>query len=85
VRERFVIDGLEAALERQASKGVYTRQWDGEQEAQLVALGCSQPPEARGRWTLTLLAQKLVELAYVASVAPETMRTTLKKMNVSPG
>lgn len=85
VRERFVVDGLGAALDRQAPQRVYKRKLDGEQEAHLVALVCSQPPEDRGRWTLKLLAQKMVELEYVESVAPETIRQTLKKMNLSPG
>lgn len=56
VRERFVEEGLSAALDRQAPKRVYRRQLNGEQEAHLVALVCSQPPEDRGRWTLSLLA-----------------------------
>ena len=85
VRERFVADGLEAALERQAPKRVYKRKLDGEQEAHLVALVCSQPPEDQGRWTLRLLAEKMVELEYVESIAPETIRKTLKKMNLSHG
>jgi transposase len=85
VRERFVEEGLEAALERKAPKRVYQRRLNGEQEAHLVALVCSQPPEDRGRWTLRLLAQKMVELEYVESVAPETIRQTLKKMNLNPG
>jgi transposase len=84
VRERFVVDGL-AALERQAPKRVYQHKLDGEQEAHLVALVCSPPPEDRGRWTLKLLAQKMVELEYVESIAPETIRQTLKKMNLNPG
>lgn len=85
VRERFVEEGVEAALERQAPKRVYTRKLDGEQEAHLVALVCGQPPDDRGRWTLKLLAQKMVELEYVDNIAPETIRQTLKKMNLSPG
>lgn len=85
VRERFVEEGLEAALNRQAPKRVYKRKLNGEQEAHLVALVCSQPPPDRSRWTLKLLAQKMVELEYVDSVAPETIRQTLKKMNLSPG
>lgn len=85
VRERFVEDGLVAALERKAPRREYKRKLDGEQEAHLVALVCSQPPEDRGRWTLKLLAQKMVELEYVDSIAPETIRQTLKKMNLSPG
>jgi hypothetical protein len=55
------------------------RQLDGEQEAQLIALACSQPPPGRRRWTLRLLAGKLVELGHVERVCPETVRQTLKK------
>lgn len=85
VRERFVEEGITAALDRKAPRREYKRKLDGEQEAHLVALVCSQPPEDRGRWTLKLLAQKMVELEYVESVAPETIRQTLKKMNLNPG
>jgi transposase len=85
VRERFVKDGLEAALERKAPQRVYQRRLDGAQEAHLVALVCSPPPEDRGRWTLQLLADKMVELDYVEHVSKETIRQTLKKMNLSPG
>jgi transposase len=81
VRERFVEEGLSASLERKATTREYKRKLDGRQEAHLVALVCGQPPEVRGRWTLTLLAQKMVELEYVDSVAPETIRQTLKKMS----
>jgi transposase len=85
VRERFVEEGLEVALERKAPQRVYQRRLDGAQEAHLVALVCSPPPEDRGRWTLQLLADKMVELDYVESVSKETIRQTLKKMNLSPG
>jgi transposase len=85
VRERFVEAGLQAALERQAPRREYKRKLNGEQAAHLVALVCGQPPEERGRWTLKWLAQKMVELDYVESVAPETIRQTLKKMSLSPG
>ena len=85
VRQRFVENGLEAALVAQASKRVYKRRLDGEQEAHLVALVCSQPPAEQGRWTLKLLAEKMVELEYVESIAPETIRRTLKKTNLSHG
>ena len=85
VRERFVEEGVSAALERKAPNRVYQRRLDGTQEAHLVALVRSPPPEDRGRWTLKLLAEKMVELEYVESVAPETVRQTLKKMNLSPG
>jgi len=85
VRERFVEEGLSAALERKAPNRVYQRRLDGAQEAHLVALVCSPPPEDQGRWTLKLLAEKMVELEYVEYVSPETVRQTLKKMNLSPG
>jgi transposase len=85
VRERFVEEGVEAALERKAPNRVYQRRLDGVQEAHLVALVCSPPPADRGRWTLKRLADKMVELAYVESVSKEIVRQTLKKMNLSPG
>lgn len=85
VRQRFVEEGVEAALERKAPNRVYQRRLDGEQEAHLVALVCSPPPDDQGRWTLKLLADKMVELDYVESVSKETVRQTLKKMNLSPG
>lgn len=79
VRAEFVEAGLSAALERKAPKRDYKRKLDGEQETHLVALVGSQPPEEWGRWMLRLLAQKMVELDYVESIAPETIRQTLKK------
>jgi transposase len=82
VRERFVEEGWEAALGRKAPNRVYQRRLDGVQEAHLVALVCSPPPEDRGRWTLKLLAEKMVELEYVEYVSKETVRQTLKKMNL---
>lgn len=85
VRERFVEEGVRAAVERKAPKRVYKRKLDGETEAHLVALVCSAPPADRGRWTLKLLAQKMVELEYVERIATETVRQTLKKMNLNPG
>ncbi len=85
VRATFVEEGMVAALERKAPAREYKQKLDGEQEAQLVALVCSQPPQEHARWTLKLLAQTMVELEYVDSIAPETVRQTLKKMNLSPG
>lgn len=85
VRERFVEEGLEAALVRKAPTREYKRKLNGEQEAHLVALVCSQPPEDSQRWTLKLLADKMVELDYVDSVSSETVRQVLKKMNLSLG
>jgi transposase len=79
VRERFVEQGLEAALLPRPSKRVYTRKLDGRQEARLVALACSEPPAGKARWTLRLLADELVELEVVDAVSHETVRQTLKK------
>ncbi len=85
VRRTFVTVGLDAALHRRRPQRVYQRKLDGAQEAQLVALTCSAPPEGQERWSLRLLAQRLVELEVVDGIAPETVRTTLKKTNSSRG
>ena len=85
VREQFVDKGVTAALERQPAKRVYERKLDGEREARLVALVCSQPPQGSPRWTLQLLTDKMVELGYVEEISDETIRRTLKKMNLSLG
>ena len=80
LRQRFVEEGLDVALGARSRKPrPYTRKLDGEQEARLVALTCSQPPEGHARWTLRLLADKMVELTYVESVSYETVRRVLKK------
>jgi hypothetical protein len=86
VRQRFVEEGLEAALERKAgARPPRARVIDGAAEAKLVALCCGGPPEGRARWTLQMLADKLVELKIVETVSYETVRQTLKKTNSSPG
>ena len=80
VRQRFVEEGLASALSPyRGGKRIYSRKLDGTQEAHLIALACSKPPEGRGRWTLRLLARRMVELADGESVSYETMRQTLKK------
>jgi transposase len=79
VRERFVEQGLEAALLPKPSKRVYARKLDGRQEARLIALACSKPPAGKRRWTLRLLADEMVELEVVDSLSHETVRQTLKK------
>ena len=84
VRRRFVEKGLETALSPyKAPKRRYTTKLDGRQEARLIATACSQPPEGHARWTLRLLADKLVELKCVDSISHETVRQTLKKINSS--
>jgi len=85
VREQFVENGLRSALERQAPKRVYARRLDGVREAHLVALACSEPPADSPRWTLQLLADKMVEFGYVEQVSDETIRRALKKMNLNLG
>lgn len=81
---RFVEQGLAGSVERkkQLSPSRAPR-FDGAAEARLIALACAQPPEGRSRWTLKLLADKAVELEIVSSVAPETVRQTLKKTRLS--
>lgn len=84
VRERFVKAGVGAALERKKQEEPsHSRILDGQKEARLIALGCSQPPEGFGRWTLKLLAEKLVSLEVVKSISHETVRQTLKKMSLN--
>jgi transposase len=86
LRERFVEQGLEAALGRKKQdRPSRQRTLDGKAEAHLVALACSAPPQGRIRWTLRLLADKLVELEIVETVSTETVRRTLKKTNSSRG
>lgn len=80
VRQRFVEEGLEAALERRPPNRVYERILDGAAEAHLIALACSAPPDDRECWTLQLLADHMVLLGYCQSLGRETVRRTLKKM-----
>lgn len=85
VRQSCVEAGLCAALERKKPTGRQCRKLDGAQEAHLIALACSAPPEGRTRWTLKLLASKLVELDVVDSISGECVRTTLKTTSLSLG
>jgi transposase len=85
VRKEFVEEGLEAALERRKPRRVYLRKLDGDGEAHLVTLACGKPPEGRSRWTLQLLADRMVELQYVEEISYQTVRRTLKKTNSSLG
>jgi hypothetical protein len=85
VRQAFVAQGLEAALVRKHPTGRQYRKLDGLQEAQLIAVACSAPPAGRARWTLKLLADKLVELDIVDAISAECVRTTLKKTRSNRG
>jgi transposase len=79
LRQRLVEDGLEAALSRRPMAQKRALKLDGAKEARLIAIACGPAPEGRARWTLKLLADKLVELEVVDSIATETVRQTLKK------
>ena len=81
VRKQYFEEGLEAALSRCPPNREYHRKLDGEQEARLVALACSEPPEGQARWSLRLLADKMVELEVVDDLSYQTVRRTLKKTN----
>ncbi len=85
VRQRFVEQGLEAALHRKHPEREYVRKLDGAQEAQLVTLACSAPPAGHARWTLRLLGARLVQLEVVDTIAHETVRRTLKKTSSNRG
>jgi Homeodomain-like domain len=85
VRRRFAEGGLEAALYRKEQSTRKARVLDGEAEAFLIATVCSAPPEGYKRWSLSLLQGRLIAGDYVDSVSHETVRQTLKKMNLSPG
>lgn len=85
VRQRFVETNLESALSRQVQQQRKPRRLDGEQEAHLIAITCSEAPEGYARWSLRLLAERLVELEYVESICHETVRQTLKKTISNPG
>ena len=85
VRKEFVEEGLEAALERRKPRREYQHTLDGDGEAHLVALTCSRAPEGRSRWTLRLLADRMVALEYVDAVSKDTVARVLKKTNLSLG
>ncbi len=79
VRKQYFEEGLEAALNRRPPNREYRRRLDGEQEARLIALACSEPPEGQARWSLRLLADRLVELEVVEEISYQTIRRILKK------
>ena len=85
VRAQFAAEGLDATLHKKKAKDRQYRKLDGEQEAGLVALTCSDPPEGQARWTMQLLAERLVELEVVESIDPSTVWRTLQKTNSSRG
>ena len=86
VRERFVWEGLEAALVHRQPKNTKPKKLDGEQEAHLIALACSEPPKGKNRWSVRLLAERFVSLDCAEEpISRELVRRTLKKVPSSPG
>ena len=85
VKKKFAEEGLEAVLERRPTARVYEKKMDGDTEAKLITLCCSEPPKGFAKWSLRLLADKMVELKYVESITHVTVRSVLKKTNLSLG
>jgi len=79
IKKRFIEEGFEACLSRKPTTRVYERKFDGDVEAKLVSIACSEPPKGFSKWSLRLLANKMVELKYVEDISHETVRTVLKK------
>ena len=85
VKKKFIEEGLEASLERRPTTRIYETKTDGDVEAKLVKLCCSEPPKGFAKWSLRLLADKMVDLHYVESISYVTVRNMLKKTNLSLG
>ena len=81
IKQRFVEEGFEASLERKPMTNTKVPLIDGDKEAHLIALSCSKAPEGFARWSLRLLADKMVELKHVDKISHETIRKVLKKTN----
>jgi transposase len=84
-KKRFVEEGLDVALDGRKGSRIYAKKADGDFEAHLVALSCTDPPEGFARWSLRLLADKVAELDYIDSVSHETIRRVLKKTKSNLG
>ncbi len=85
VKKKFLEEGFEAVLERRPTARVYEKKMDGDTEAKLITLCCSEPPKGFAKCSLRLLADKMVELKYVESITHVTVRNVLKKTNLSLG
>lgn len=85
VKKQFIEEGIEAVLERRHTTRIYEGKADGDMEAKLVTLCCSEPPKGYSKWSLRLLADKMVELKFVESISHVTVRSVLKKTNLSLG
>jgi hypothetical protein len=85
VKKKFIEEGFEKVLERRTSSRVYDIKIDGDAEAKLIKLCCSEPPSGFAKWSLRLLADKMVELKYIESISYVSVGNVLKKMNLSLG
>ena len=85
IKKRFIEDGMEETLERKPTSRTYDVKADGDVEARLVTLCCSEPPKGFAKWSLRMLADKMVELKYVESISYETVRRVLKKTTLNRG
>jgi transposase len=85
IKKQFIEEGMEAVLERGRTTRIYEGKADGDMEAKLVSLCCSEPPKGYSKWSLRLLAGKMVELKYIESISHVTVRSVLKKTNLSLG
>lgn len=85
VKKKFIEDGFEKVLERRVSSRIYDVKIDGDVEAKLIKLCCSEPPSGFAKWSLRLLADKMVELKYIESISYVSVGNVLKKMNLSLG
>jgi transposase len=85
VKKKFIEEGFESVLDRRPSTQNYTKKVDGDIEAKLVSLCCSEPPDGFAKWSLRLLADKMVELKYIPYISHVTVGEVLKKTNLSLG
>jgi transposase len=85
VKKKFIEEGFEGVMERRPTQRIYETKIDGDSEAKLVTLCCSEPPKGFAKWSLRLLADKMVELKYVDSISHVTVRNVLKKTNLNLG
>jgi len=85
VKKKFIEEGFESVLDRRPSTQNYTKKVDGDIEAKLVSLCCSEPPDGFAKWSLRLLADKMVELKYIDYISHVTIGGVLKKTNLSLG
>jgi len=85
VKKKFIEEGLEVCLERRPTQRVYEKIVDGDAEAKLVSICCTEPPPGFSKWSLRMLADKMVELKYVDRISHVTVGTALKKTNLNPG